>query len=121
MTIQINKFKGISYELKIELKKHGFNNSDQILEATRTPAGRQSVAASLGRDSQMDLEPPHRPDIARVNGIGGVFSHRPEQAGVDTVKELATRRPDTLHAKLLEIGNLRDQAGVCAARLVGQA
>lgn len=111
MTIQINKFKGISYELKIELKKHGFNNSDQILEATRTPAGRQSLAESLGVDSQVVLELANRADLARVNGIGGVFSDLLEQAGVDTVKELATRRPDNLHAKLLEINFEKELAG----------
>ncbi len=111
MSVQINKFKGISYELKIQLRKQGFNNSDQILEATRTPAGRQSVAESLGVDSQVVLELANRADLARVKGIGGVFSDLLEQAGVDTVKELATRRPDNLHAKLLEINSEEELAG----------
>jgi predicted flap endonuclease-1-like 5' DNA nuclease len=49
------------------------------------------------------LELANRADLARVKGVSGVYSDLLESAGVDTVKELATRRPDNLHAKLLEI------------------
>ena len=111
MTIHINKFRGISYELKNQLRKQGFNNSDQILEATRTPAGRQSVAESLGVDYQVVLKLANRADLARVKGIGGIFSDLLEHAGVDTVRELANRRPDNLHARLLEINFEKELAG----------
>lgn len=47
----------------------------------------------LGLDNQADL--------ARVQGIGGVFSDLLEQVGVDTAKELATRRPGSSRARLL--------------------
>ena len=45
----------------------------------------------------------NRADLARVRGVGGVFSDLLEHAGVDTVREFAIRRPDNLYANLVEI------------------
>ena len=111
MTISIGKLKGMSTELEAKLKERGIYNSDQLLEAARTPSGRQALAEQVGVESRAILELANRADLARVRGIGGVFSNLLEQAGVDTVKELATRRPDNLHAKLLEINAQKRLAG----------
>ena len=111
MTTIIDKLRGTSSELKTRLKEQGFYNSDQLLEATRTAAGRKSVAQLVGVDTQTILELANRADLARVRGIGGVFSDLLEQAGVDTVKELATRRPDNLHARLVQINTKTAVAG----------
>jgi len=54
------------------------------------------------------LDLANRADLARVNGIGTVFADLLEKAGVDTVKELATRNPDNLLAKMTEV-NSSDQ------------
>jgi predicted flap endonuclease-1-like 5' DNA nuclease len=54
------------------------------------------------------LEATNRADLARIKGISGVYSDLLEKAGVDTVKELATRRADNLHAKIIET-NTKDQ------------
>jgi predicted flap endonuclease-1-like 5' DNA nuclease len=56
------------------------------------------------------LELANRADLARVKGIGKVFSDLLENAGVDTVKELAQRRPDNLLAKLVEINTEKKYA-----------
>jgi hypothetical protein len=39
----------------------------------------------------------------RINGVGSEYSDLLEAAGVDTVKELATRRADNLFAKMEEV------------------
>lgn len=39
----------------------------------------------------------------RVKGVGPEYSDLLDAARVDTVKELATRRPGNLHAKMLEV------------------
>ena len=49
----------------------------------------------------------NRADLARVKGIGRVYSDLLEEAGVDTVKELARRSPENLHAKLIEINSTK--------------
>lgn len=111
MTIPIGKLRGISYDLEARLKQQGIYNSDQLLELSCTPAGRQALAAQVKVNTHAILELANRADLARVCGIGGVFSDLLEHAGVDTAKELAERRPDNLHAKLLETNAQAKLAG----------
>ncbi|MGC8831693.1 MAG: DUF4332 domain-containing protein [Thermoproteota archaeon] len=51
----------------------------------------------------MILELVNLADLFRVKGIGEEHSDLLEEAGVDTVVELATRDPVNLHAKILEV------------------
>ena len=111
MAISISALRGMSAELAARLKGHGIYDSDQLLEAARTPAGRKALAEQAGVESRVILELANRADLARVRGIAGVFSDLLEQAGVDTVKELANRNPDNLHAKLVEVNAEKKLAG----------
>jgi predicted flap endonuclease-1-like 5' DNA nuclease len=45
----------------------------------------------------------NRFDLARVRGIGPKYANLLEQAGVDTIPELAQRNPENLSAKLAEV------------------
>ena len=111
MSIPISKLKGLASELEGKLRAGGIYNSDQFLDCARTPAGRKALAAQVGTDAAAILELANRADLARVKGIGGVFSDLLEQAGVDTVKELAVRRADNLHATLVETNAAEKLAG----------
>jgi predicted flap endonuclease-1-like 5' DNA nuclease len=102
MTVSIGKLRGISSELEERLLERGIRTSDHLLEAARTAADRTELAEDADVEPRVILELANRADLARVDGIGAVFSDLLEQAGVDTVKELATRRADNLYAKLLE-------------------
>jgi len=55
--------------------------------------GRKAMAAETGISEKMLLEWANRADLMRVKGVGSV----------DTVKELRTRKPENLHAKMLEV------------------
>ena len=44
----------------------------------------------------------NRADLMRVRGVGEEYSDLLEQSGVDTVKELRNRKPENLHAKMIE-------------------
>jgi predicted flap endonuclease-1-like 5' DNA nuclease len=48
------------------------------------------------------LELANRADLARIVGIGAVYSNLLENAGVDTVVELSKRVPENLYAKIQE-------------------
>jgi predicted flap endonuclease-1-like 5' DNA nuclease len=111
MAIPVNKLKGVSDDLEARLKKRGIFNSAQLLDAARTPASRRELAESVGVEPRNILELTNRADLARIKGIGGVFSDLLEHAGVDTVKELAMRRADNLYAKLLEVNAQQKLAG----------
>jgi predicted flap endonuclease-1-like 5' DNA nuclease len=111
MTTVIDQLRGMSQELATKLRRHGISNSDQLLEAVRTPVARKELAEALGIEPRAVLELGNRADLARIKGIGGVFSDLLEHAGVDTVKELATRRPDNLRAKMAEVNGDRELSG----------
>jgi predicted flap endonuclease-1-like 5' DNA nuclease len=102
MAVPVNHLKGIDQNTAKALQGLGVKDSDQMLASAATPAGRKDLAAKVGVDVRAILELANRADLARVRGIAGVYSDLLERAGVDTVKELATRRPDNLHKKILQ-------------------
>lgn len=111
MTINVKELKGMNDELAAKLAEKGIKDSDQLLNAAATPAGRKELAAATGADARAILELANRADLSRIKGVAGVFGDLLEVAGVDTVKELATRRADNLHAKIVEVNNEKKLAG----------
>jgi predicted flap endonuclease-1-like 5' DNA nuclease len=109
--VSVKKLRGVSAELAAKLADLGISNSDQLLDAAKTTAKRKELAAKVGVETGDILEAANRADLARVKGIAGIFSDLLEQAGVDTVKELAVRNPANLHAKLAEVNAETKLAG----------
>ena len=107
MSLTLGELKGINDALINLLKAQGLIDSDTLLEATRTPKGRKDLADTIGIDKTVILELANRADLARIKGIGRVYSDLMEEAGVDTIKELSKRVPQNLHAKLVEINSVR--------------
>jgi predicted flap endonuclease-1-like 5' DNA nuclease len=99
----VKKPRGLSAGLADKLADLGLGDNNQLLEAAKTTAKGKELAAKVGVETGDILEAANRADLARVKGIAGVFSDLLEQAGVDTVKELAGRNPANLHAKLAEV------------------
>ena len=107
MSITLGEIRGITDGIANALKGQGLSDSDALLEAAKTPAKRKALASAVNVDTAVILELANRADLARVKGIGRVYSDLMEVAGVDTVKELAHRVPNNLHAKLIEINKVR--------------
>ncbi|MEZ5476278.1 MAG: DUF4332 domain-containing protein [Thiolinea sp.] len=110
MGVAISKLRGVDNVLE-SLRAEGIKDSEQFLELTCTPKGRKELAAKCGVETRVILELANRADLARLSGVSGVFGDLLEAAGVDTVKELATRRPDNLHAKIVEVNAEKSVAG----------
>ncbi len=102
MTVSISKIRGIAPAHAKTLKAHDLGTSAKYLAATKTAGKRRELANALGVSEQMVLEHANRCDLARIDGVGRVFSNLLETAGVDTVKELAVRVPQNLYEKLAE-------------------
>ena len=102
MTIGISSVRGVSAGTAKSLKGIGITNSEKLLAKAGGPKDRAALAAQLGVDAKMVLELANRADLARVKGIGKVFSDLLENAGVDTVKELSKRKPENLVASMAE-------------------
>ena len=49
----------------------------------------------------------NRADLSRIKGIGEEYADLLETAGVDTVPELAQRKPENLYQKLVEVNEAR--------------
>ena len=102
-TVSVKELKGVSDEIAEKLKAKGISNDLDYLEASKTPADRKSLASDLGIELDLVLEIANRADLSRLHGIAGVYSDLLENAGVDTVKELARRNAENLFAKLAEV------------------
>ena len=110
MSVAIDKIRGITRPLVETLRGVGIRNSEQLLEQAATPQLRKQLSEKTGTEPAVILHLANRADLSRINGIGGVYSDLLEQAGVDTVKELAQRRPDNLYRTMQDINDHRQLA-----------
>jgi predicted flap endonuclease-1-like 5' DNA nuclease len=94
---------GIGPVYQEKLVQIGIRSVEALLEAGKTPKGRADLAEKAGISGKLILEWVNLADLCRIKGIGEEYSDLLEEAGVDTVPELAQRRPDNLYAKLVEI------------------
>ena len=102
MTTPVKDLKGTTDAMLVKFKELAIADNEKLLQAAATPAQRKELAAACGVTPADILAVANRADLARVKGIAGVYSDLLEHAGVDTVKELAKRRPDHLLEKLTE-------------------
>ena len=108
MTTPIKDLEGATDEVIAKLAERGIRDNEQLVRAAATPAMRKELATFCGCENADILHLANRSDLSRINGISGVYSDLLEIAGVDTVKELASRRADHLFAKIHET-NERDK------------
>ncbi len=89
------------------LEAVGVTSVEALLQQGATAKGRQELAEKIGLSAKVILEWVNRADLMRIRGIGEEYSDLLEQAGVDTVVELAQRNPENLYAKLVEVNAAR--------------
>ena len=85
----------------------GLTTQDELLAAAAAPSGRQSIVDRTGASMKQVLDWANRADLARIDGVGDQYADLLEEAGVDTVPELAQRNAQNLHAKLVEINEVK--------------
>lgn len=100
--IPVEAIVGVDAAAKAALNGAGITWLDEFLEAAGPAAGRRSLAEATGLPATQLLEWANRADLMRIPGVTAAFADLLENAGVDTVKELATRNAENLAAKLAE-------------------
>lgn len=100
---KVEEIEGIGPEYAKKLGEVGIKTTDDLLEAGGTKDGRKTLAEKTGIPEKLILEWVNLADLFRIKGIGEEYSDLLEEAGVDTVAELARRDPANLHAKILEV------------------
>ena len=105
--MDIEEIEGIGSTYGKKLKDQGIMTTDGLLSSGSTPTGRKQLAERTGIPEKLILEWVNLADLLRINGVGQEYSDLLEDAGVDTVVELARRNPDNLHEKILEVNKTK--------------
>lgn len=103
MRYRIEHIEGIGAAYGAKLRAAGIGSTAALLEAAADPAGRRRLAETTGIDGGRILAWANMADLMRIKGIGKQFAELLEAAGVDTVKELKTRKPGNLAARMAEV------------------
>ena len=103
MPVMITELRGCTDLIAARLAEIGIIDAPALLEQTATPAQRKTLADHVEVETSAILALANRADLARVRGVAGVYADLLERAGVDTVRELATRRADHLFERLTTV------------------
>lgn len=107
-TLKITEIEGIGPSYGEKLESAGMKNSDDLLDAGKTPQGRKDLAEKTGISSKLILEWINLCDLIRIKGVGEEYSDLLEEAGVDTVVELGTRNAENLQKKMEEVNEAKN-------------
>jgi predicted flap endonuclease-1-like 5' DNA nuclease len=99
----IKDIEGIGPVYAEKLSGVGVKTVEQLLEKGANRSGREELEKSTGISHALILEWINMADLFRIKGVGEEYSDLLEEAGVDTVKELAQRNADNLFQKLEEV------------------
>ena len=98
---KIIDIEGIGEVYAKKLVAVGIQTTAALLKAGATPKGRKDLAAKTGIADALILEWVNLADLFRIKGVGEEYSDLLEEAGVDTVKELAQRNPANLYEAIV--------------------
>jgi len=90
-----------------KLKHAGLSTTDGLLKKGATPTGRREIAEKAGVSEHQVLEWVNRVDLFRIKGVAEEYSDLLENAGVDTVVELAQRNAANLFEKMSQVNASR--------------
>ncbi len=108
MSYKITEIEGIGEARASTLAVAGITTTDHLLEHCADSNGRSAVAEETGVSTSVLLKWANMADLMRISGVGKEYSELLELSGVDTVKELATRRADNLTAKMAEVNTAKN-------------
>jgi predicted flap endonuclease-1-like 5' DNA nuclease len=111
MAYNIIDLEGVGPVYAEKLNTAGIKTTADLLTTGGTKAGRKKLADDTGIDEGKILTWVNHSDLHRLDGVAGQFSELLEAAGVDTVKEFATRNAANLAAKMEEVNEVKKMTG----------
>lgn len=100
---KLSVIEGVGEVYQNKLKEIGIISTEGLLEKGSTKKGRAKIAEDSGILEKLILKWINHVDLYRVKGIGPQYAELLEAAGVDTIPELAQRKPENLLAKMIEV------------------
>jgi predicted flap endonuclease-1-like 5' DNA nuclease len=111
MAYNIIDIEGVGPVYAEKLNAAGIKTTADLLTNGGSKAGRKKLADDTGIDEGKILTWVNHSDLHRLDGVAGQFSELLEAAGVDTVKEFATRNAANLAAKMEEVNETKKLTG----------
>jgi len=102
MSYKIEEIEGIGPQYGDKLREADIQTTEDLLRRCGDKKGREGVATETGLSEKHLLEWVNLADLMRIKGVGEEYADLLEEAGVDTVKELATRNAENLAAAMEE-------------------
>jgi len=107
MSYPITDIEDIDADEAKALKSLGIRTTEKLLEAAKSPKGRNVLAAKTQLDARRVLRWANIADKLRIKGMGVGYARLLCEVGVDTVKELRYRNPAKLAKSIAEINRKR--------------
>lgn len=105
MAYKITDIEGIGPAYAEKLEKVGIKTVEKLLELGASKKGRDKIAEDSGIDDGRILSWVNMADLFRIKGVSSQYAELMHAAGIDSVKELKHRKPENLHAKMVEVNN----------------
>jgi predicted flap endonuclease-1-like 5' DNA nuclease len=97
------EIEGIGAKYAGKLKAAGIGTTEALLAKGATPKGRKEIAEASGIGDALILEWVNHVDLFRIKGVASEYADLLEEAGVDTIPELAQRKAENLFNKMNEV------------------
>ncbi|MES1227600.1 MAG: DUF4332 domain-containing protein [Armatimonadota bacterium] len=104
----VREIEGIGDAAGAKLEAAGVKTEEQLLTMGATEKGREELAEKTGLSSTNIYKWVKMADMNRINGIGSQTSEVLFACGVDSVKELAQRNAENLHATMVEVNDKKN-------------
>lgn len=105
-TYKLEDILGIGPKYAEKLRVAGITTPTKLIDATETRTERQKLARETGIPYGNVLHMARKVQLMKIRGIGVRQSNLLEAVGVDSVKELAQRKAENLHDRLLTANNI---------------
>jgi predicted flap endonuclease-1-like 5' DNA nuclease len=106
--MKIIDIEGIGKTYATKLNKIGIRTVENLLKQGASPKARKDLAAASGISDALILEWVNLADLYRIKGVGSEYADLLEEAGVDTVVELAKRVPENLYQKMVQVNSTKN-------------
>ena len=102
---KLEKIEGVGESSAHKLHEAGITTTDSLLERGASASGRKEIAEKSGISEKNILKWVNQVDLARINGISEEYGELLEVSGVDSVPELAQRKPENLMDSLMRVND----------------
>ena len=98
---KLEEIEGIGPKYAVTLRNAGIRSTNDLLKKGGTSEGRKTIVKDSGISAKLILEWVNHVDLFRIKGVGSEYADLLEEAGVDSVVELAQRIPKNLTESLI--------------------